>query len=323
VLSKLDLKTMTVTMNAAPAGSVGDDPVIRKFGNLLYVVNRADGNNVTILDATTLALVEQLGTGAGSNPQDVAVEGDDLFVPVYSGTGVVVLHRGKTTFDTIDLGMDDPDGHPDCNAIYAVDTNVYVSCELLDARFAPRGPGKVYVIDASTHAVTKTIAMMNKNPFGVFEAAPGNAPIAGLVTPTVDFSDGSGCVEQISTDVNSASKGCLPTNAQLMGSVERIDFAQLPDQSVVMLMAVAASDFMHANLQGYDLAGKTLWAAPLSPATEKIGDVTSCPNGDIVVSDTTMATNGLRVYGGDLKEITTAALPVGLSPLSSHGLVCY
>ena len=35
--------------------------------------------------------------------------------------------------------------------------------------------------------------MMNKNPFGVFEQAPGNTSIAGdLVIPTVDFNDGSG-----------------------------------------------------------------------------------------------------------------------------------
>ena len=324
VLSKLDLKTMTVTKNAAPAGAVGDDPVIRKAGNLLYIVNRSDGNNVTILDATTLALVEQLGTGAGSNPQDVAVVGDELFVPVFGGTGLVVLHRGTNTIDTIALGAaDDPDGHPDCNSVYAINTSLFVSCELLDATFTPRGNGKIYVVDAATKTVTKTITLMNKNPLGMFERAPGNSAIAGdLVVPTVDFNDGSGCIEHISTDASAVSKGCLVTNTQLAGYAARVDFATLTDGTVMMMMAVAAADFMHANLQGYDVGAAMLWTSPLSPATEKIVDAVACPNGDLVVSDTTMAANGLRVYA-NMTETTTAPLPIGLSPQSAHGLVCY
>ncbi len=324
VMSKLDVASMTVTQNIAPQGAVGDDPIIRKFDNLLYVVNRSDGNNVTILDATTFALVEQLGTGAGSNPQDVAVVADELFVPVYGGTGIVVLHRGTTTVDTVALGAaDDPDGHPDCNSVYAVDNSIFVSCELLDASFNPRGPGKIYVLDSASKTVSKTIAMMNPNPFGLFERAPGNSVIAGdLVMPTVNFMDGSGCVEHITTNQEAASAGCLVTNAKLGGYPTRIDFQTLMDGTVMMMMAVAASDFMHASLQGYDTGAAMLWPAPLSPDTEVIGDAVGCPNNSIVVSDTTMAANGLRIYA-DLKESTTAPLPIGLAPKSAQGLVCY
>src|SRR5690349_8386996 len=81
IMSAVDVDTQTVTKNVAPQGAVGDDPMVRHFGSELFVVNRADGNNVTILDARTFALVEQLSTGAGSNPQDVAVRGNQLFVP--------------------------------------------------------------------------------------------------------------------------------------------------------------------------------------------------------------------------------------------------
>ena len=53
-----------------------------------------------------------------------------------------------------------------------------------------------------------------------------------------------------------------------------------------------------------------------------IGDVAVCPAGELVVADTAMTGAGLRVYQGQT-ELTTAALPVGLRPLSSRGLVCY
>ena len=322
VLSKLDLATMTVAPNLA-AGAVGDDPIIRKVDHLLYVVNRSDGNSVTILDATTLAVVEQLGTGAGSNPQDVAVVGDELFVPAFGGVGLVVLKRGSTTIDTVDLSKDDPDGKPDCNSIYAIDTDLYVACELLDASFAPRGPGKVYVVDAASHLVTKTLTLTTVNPFGVFERSPLTSPLGGdLVIPTVNFADGSGCVERISTGPSAAAKGCLVTNTALAGSPSRIDFQTLPDASVMMWIAVAAADFVHASLRGFDLGSATLWASPLSAATESVVDVIGCPNNTLVVADQTMASNGLRVYA-DLTEKTTAPLAVGLAPKSAHGLACY
>src|SRR5205085_1469843 len=59
VMSSLDITTMTMTTNVAPAGAIGSDPVLRKLGNELFVVNRFGGNNVTILDANSLTVKEQ------------------------------------------------------------------------------------------------------------------------------------------------------------------------------------------------------------------------------------------------------------------------
>ena len=68
VLSTLDPISLTVMKNVGPAMAVGDDPILRHIGNELFIINRADGNNITIVDDQSLALVEQLGTGATSNP---------------------------------------------------------------------------------------------------------------------------------------------------------------------------------------------------------------------------------------------------------------
>jgi hypothetical protein len=187
VLSVLDLTTLQVTQNAAPAGSVDSDPVLRKFGDELFVINRSD-NNVTILSASDFSLVEQIGTGAGSNPQDVALKGNKLYVPVFGGAGVAVLTRGSTTVATIDLSANDPDGKPNCISGAIVGNDLYVVCELLDASFKARGPGKVFVIDTTTDTVqtAKTVTLTYKNPFGFLETIPSSLPMGGdLVIQTI------------------------------------------------------------------------------------------------------------------------------------------
>ena len=57
VMSVVDVAAGTIQTNVAPAGAIGEDPILRQFGDELFVVNRAAGNNVTILDASTFALV--------------------------------------------------------------------------------------------------------------------------------------------------------------------------------------------------------------------------------------------------------------------------
>lgn len=324
VLSTLDptAATLTVMMNVGPAMAVGDDPILRHIGNELFIINRADGNNITILNDQTLALVEQLGTGAGSNPQDVAVVGSKLYVPTFGTAGVTVLTRGQTTTTIIDLSADDPDGKPNCASAFRVGADIYVSCELLDAAFNPRGPGKVYVIDSGTDTVRATLTLQNVNPFGVFEQIPSGAPGAGeLLTATVSFADGSGCIERVTPGATPAAPGCLVTNATLSGFASRIAF-QVDSSGSTLLVSVPSSDFVHQNLRRYDLATNTLAPAPVNPDTQVIGDVEACPTGQLVVSDTKMNANGLRVYEGSVEK-TTAALPIGLKPASARGLVCY
>src|SRR5262249_27213317 len=156
-------------------------------------------------------------------PQDVAVVGNKLYVPVFGGSGVAVLTRGSTTVATIDLSADDPDGKPNCISAVAVGSDLYVVCELLDTNNKARGPGKVYVIDTSSDTVqtAKTMTLTYKNPFGLLERIPDGAPMAGdLVIPTVGdypFMTTVGCVERISPGASPTAAGCLPTDADLSG----------------------------------------------------------------------------------------------------------
>jgi hypothetical protein len=319
ILSTVNVEAKTVMQNVAPQGSVGDDPMLRHFGNELFVVNRSDGNNVTILNAQTFALVAQLATGTGSNPQDVAVSGNKLYVPVFGGKGVAVLTRGSNTIDTIDLSADDPDGKPNCNSDFIVGTNLYVSCELLDDTMQflpPRGPGKVYVVDLGTNQITHTVTMMSTNPFGIFEQLPSG----DLAIPAINFADNSGCVEKITTGATPASGGCVVTNAQL--NIYAIGMAVQPAGSDNLLWMAVSAAFPMSNLQGFDLGTSMLWPAPISPTSEQIESVAVCPDGRLIVTDGTMGAAGARIYQ-TATEQTTAPLAIGLATINANALACY
>ena len=86
VFSTIDVATRAPMTNVL-AGVAGGEPWIRKFGNELFIVNRAGGNNVTIVGGSPFRFVDQFGTGGGSNPQDVAVVGNKMYVPVFDAMG--------------------------------------------------------------------------------------------------------------------------------------------------------------------------------------------------------------------------------------------
>ncbi len=315
-LATLSIPSFALTTNVAPAGSVGDDPVLRRVGGELFVVNRSDGDNVTVLDATTHAFVEQDSTGTGTNPQDVAVHSNKLYVPIYVGKGVAVITRGSSDKPAIiDLSADDPDGNPNCNSAFTVGDDVYVACEDLDANFAPRGNGKIYVIDTASDTVSKTITMMNPNPFGVFQ----QLPTGELVMPTTDFA-GGGCIEKVTTGPSAASGGCIVTNAALGGFVNRVDF-QTVDSASLMWIVVNIS-FGVGNVQEYDLTADMLDPTPITRSVEDPVDLAACSDGSLVISDGASGASGLRVYSDGHEISGDAPIAIGLDTGNANALLC-
>jgi len=328
VLSALDPVSFAVTPNVGPAMAAGADPVLRHFGSELIIINRLPGNNITILDDQSLAFKAQIGTGAGSNPQDAAVVGNKLYVATLAGSGLSVLTRGSAAITPITLPDDDPDHEPNCNSVYLVGTTLYVACGLLDGGFQPRGPGKVYVVDTATDTVKPalTLTLTTPNPISLFEQVPATAPHGGeLLLPTatfapVTFALTGGCVERIVPGATPSAPGCLFTNTDLGGYASRVS-VESSDGDAIAFFAVPTV-FPSSELRAYDLPTAAFWSGALNATSETIGDVVVCPTGEIVVADTTSNANGLRVYNGGA-EVTTAVVPVGKPPKSTHGLVCY
>ena len=315
----VELQGLTATQHVAPTGAVSSDPIVRLIENKLYVVNRFGANNVTVLTPNAFAgAPQQFATGAGSNPQDVAVVGAKLYVPTLAGKGLTVVGAGITAHE-IDLSALDSDGVPNCVSAYKVGTYIYVACALLDENFMPRGNAKVAIIDSATDTVKSalTVTLTTANPISLFEQLPDGNLVISTVPSFTDTTTGG--VELVTTGATPTAAGRIIINTALGGYASALAVSKAG--SPILWMAVSA--YPAGSLRGYDLTSRELWPAAVSPTTQTIGDVTTCADGEVAVSDTTMANNGIRIYASDLTERTTAALAIGLPPTSTHGLACY
>jgi hypothetical protein len=327
VLSRLDIETLSMSQNIVASVAQGD-PVLRQHGDKLYVINRYGSNNITILNAKTLAFEEQISTGEASNPQDVAVVGDKLYVPAMGTKGVVVIEPGASAHKTIDLSAldtvgGDDDGVPECMSAYAIDTRVFVVCGVLDG-FAAVEPAKVAIIDTATDTMVGSLSLTHGNPVGHLERTPADSVFGGdlLLATVPDYIDyTSGCIERISTGTSPAAT-CALTNQELGGYVNATSVAH---DGSTLYIAVATYEAGFTNptgtLEGLDLESGMLWTAPLSSSSQLIVDVAACPNGDVVATDQTFNKGGLRVWSGTT-ERTTDAKPIGMPP-ATNALVCY
>lgn len=322
LVSRLDIATLDMQQNAVP-GAATSDPVLRHIGDSVYIVNRSVGENITILDAHSLAPTGQFSTGASSDPQDVAQVGNKLYIPATGTAGVVVMTLPAGTTTTIDLSIavGDPDGKPDCVAAAVVGTDVYVACDLLDSSFTPRANGKIAVIDSTTDTVRTTVALPFKNPQGFFVQTPASSMYAGdLLIETVPSFDTytTGCLARV-TPGTTPTATCAVTNMALGGFVTE---ASVNDTLWLSVIVDANFATVSGKLRSVDLSTGTLATASVSPTAEQIGDVAACPDGTVVAIDSKMNAAGVRVFRSGT-ERTTEAVAIGLPPIFSGGVVCY
>jgi DNA-binding beta-propeller fold protein YncE len=317
-MAAVALPSRTVTKDILH-GAVSGDPVLRAAGTKLYVINRSVGN-VTIVDTSSSSdwsVEAQFSTGSTSNPQDVAVAGNKLYVATYAGPGVEVWDlTTKTQSKVIDLSADDPDGSPNAQSVAVSGTHAYVTLDLLDTATppSPRGPGEIAVVDTATDAVTDTLDLNFSNPYGFF-AARGST----LIVPTLaDFSGVDGCVEQIATGSSSDVMPCLVKNSDLGGTVSAI--AVGASGTYLAVSTFDASFNQTASLRQLDAQGH-LAEQPMTPSAELPTDVALAPNGQLVYAD--QKGGGIRVYDlASQAETTATPLDIGLPPASQNGIVC-
>ncbi len=316
ILSTVGAPTLAVDSGAV-AGVAGSDPAIRRIGDELFVINKFGGDNITVLDAATLQLVEQYATGAGSNPQDVAAVGDKLYVPCLDIGELVVIDRTSGDVTGIDLSAVDDDGVPDCVAAHAVGTDVYVACGLLDT-FAPVEDAVVVVIDTADDSIATTITLPDQNPVGWFAEAGDDLVLT--LQPSFNATD-AGCLATI-TPGTTPTATCAVSSADLGGYVTRA--VTVGDQLLAAVMSYSV-DFATST-------GDVVWidvaAGTVSDSLDGDGvlaqDLAVC--GDhVFVADKAAGAEGIRVFslaGAELSEMSSAALEIGLPPASGNAIAC-
>ncbi len=316
VLTTLTLPGMEVTVNAV-AGVAGGDPVLRAIGDRLIILDRFGGDSVTVLDRE-LNLVGQVTTGTGSNPQDVAIIGTNLYIAAFDATGVLVVDLNDIPggiVKTIDLAaLDGDDGVPDCTSIYAVGSRLYVSCQIIDrTTFAPRGIGKVAVIDTTSDSVEATLDLGATNPFARFQPLP-NGDLVFSTAPGAIFgaANDAGCLEQISTTGTPSVLGCRSENTARNSYPSEVMTVGDSVYFVNVVSFTEATILVNSDA-GESPAGLTVGA--------NVGGLTKCPTGHMVVADTSDGARGLRVFDEAGTALNTAPIDVGwpaaFAPLNS------
>lgn len=320
VLSVVDVTAGTIRTKVV-AGAAAGDPVIRHFGDELFVVNRfgPTGSNVSVLNASSFEVTHQLSTGTNSNPQDVAVIDDLLYLPALDTAGVVVLQRnGAHTL--IDLSSLDPDGKPDCNSIYAVDGKLVITCGLLDG-FAATRDAQVVIYDPTDGSMV-TNTLVARNPVGFLQPTPKSSVFGGdLLVATADYSDHTKqCVLRINPQTGANS--CAVTNAALGGIANHFE-SDATTGTLFMAPTYYDDSFeLRGALRAVDLTSASVAPASWSPVTQAISDLAVCPDGTVITTDSSFGSSGVRIFAAGA-ERTTTPLGIGLPPAPQNGIVCY
>jgi hypothetical protein len=320
-MAVVGLPSLTVVKDVVP-GAISGDPVLRAHGGKLYVVNRSAAN-ITVIDPSSLVwkVEAQFSTGAGSNPQDIALAGSKAYVTLYDRGEVQVWDLGaggspSAPARTIDISSYDEDGVPDANSVVVAGGRAFVTLDLLDTANppVPRGKGKVLVIDTATDAIVTALELRYTNPYD-FMYARGDRLI---VATFADFGGVDGCLEQIALDDEPRTVDCLVENREVNGVINAI--AVSPEDTYIAVSRFDASFKQQANIRRIDASGG-LAPAPMTPAEQIPNDLAWSPTGHLVYSD--VSVGGLRVHdlaGG--REVTTTPLDIGLRPATANAIVC-
>lgn len=317
VASTISIPELEVSQDII-AGVASDDSVVRLRGDTLYIINRFGHDNITRIDAASLAFIDQISTGAGSNPQDVVAVGDKLYIAALNSAGVITID-GQGAMNVIDLAsLDAIDGIPDCQSLALVGTSLVVTCGILD-NFAPSGLGKVAIIDTTDDSVTGSFDLTTPNPFGLLYKTPDQSGLDGdLLIGTVDFGASfAGCIERIGVTPTIESKGCLLDNTELGGYATGL--AQSEGTLTISVTSGFDAGGPVAQARSYDVVAGDLAVDPITGADERAFDVVVCPTGELVFAD---AGGGMRVYGADGVQLTSDVLDIGLPPVGA-GMVCF
>jgi hypothetical protein len=321
VASTIGIPSLEVRVNVID-GVAGGDAYVRHIDGTVYIINSFGSDNITLVDPLGPTFIEQISTGVGTLPQDVAVKGSTIYVAALSAPGVVVLDLDDpgAAPGIIDLSaFDENDGIPDCSSIYRVDDRLFVTCGLLQ-NFSPVGPGKVVVIDTTDNSVAGSFDLESANPFGLLQPTPADSALGGdLLIGAVTFPDLMvGCLERISTGPAPASNGCVVDNAELGGYAS--SYAHGSDDTLYIAVTEGFDPGPISTVRRYDAATATLLPEPMTPPEQSIFDLARCPTGELIMADA--AAGGVRVYTEAGDELTGPVLNIGALPVSK-GLSCY
>ncbi len=301
---------------------VGTDPVGRWHDGLYYVVNRAGGSNLQVLDpAAGFQVVKQFSLGAGRNPQDIAFAPDGTaWVSCYDQAVLlkVDVAAGAVVGTVSTAAFADADGLPETGWMQAVGERLYVTCQRLDRAnyYAPAGPGLLAVFDMAgeawidadpEHPGLDAVTLAGGNPSGQPELSADHARLRLGCVGWYGVADGG--VEEIDL-AQLRSLGYVVTESALGGDL--LDFVTV---STTRAYAIVSDASFHTSVRAWNPAAGALIGTVRASSEYAYADI-DWDGGDwLYLADRSLGASGLRVFAAATGvEQTGSAIATGLPP---------
>lgn len=315
-LSTVNLVTRAVSQDVEPAGS---DATFRWFQGNLYIVNRFGGDNVQVVDGTTLNTVHQWSTGNGSNPQDICfVSPTKAYVTRYESGDLLILNpQTGASPGVIHLGaFADADGIPEMAHMIRVERYVFVALERLSRpSYQPTDSSLVAVIDSQTDTVVdvdpvapgvQAILLTGKNPITQFEFDRTSSRL--LIGCVGAFGVLDGGIEWIDP-VNFRSLGFAVTESALGGELADITWWR-SDHSY----AIVSDPAFNTLLVSWSAASGQKLGTVFAPGGFSLTDSGVNDRDELYVCANDLFNPGLHVFAAGTDAHLAGPLDCGLPP---------
>ncbi|MCX7945061.1 MAG: hypothetical protein N2746_11195, partial [Deltaproteobacteria bacterium] len=118
------------------------DAVAKVFNNIVYVVNRMGADNITVIDPKkNFSIIKQFSVGANTNPQDVAIIDNKMFVTKQLSNYIDIYETTNySKIGSIDISKyADADGNAEPQDMIIYNGKLYLTVLRLDKKnaFAP------------------------------------------------------------------------------------------------------------------------------------------------------------------------------------------
>jgi hypothetical protein len=282
-----------------------------------YLISRLGADAVERLDPLAgWEVALEFSTGAGTNPQDLAVASPGrAYLPLYTRPEVLVVDpRDGTRLDGVDLTpWADADGSPEAASALALEGRVFVTLQRLED-FQPGSPSLLLVLDATSGALLAEVPLSAPNPFARLRYAPGADRL--VVAEAGVFGALDGGLELIDpTDPRPA--GLAIGEAALGGDL--VDAVLLdPDRGYAIVATGGAGAQATTRVVRFDPLAGEVRAELLAADSYAHAALELSPDGaELWVADRTREAPGVRVFStrGD-EELTAAPISTGLPPLA-------
>ncbi len=282
---------------------LGGDPAMSVSAGRAFYVAR-DQDAIFELDACGVPkqrFSAHVAGHGGSDPYGVAVAHDGtLWVPLYLGAAVLLLHPDGTVARTIDLSSYDGDGNPEASDIAILDTpageKAFVTLDRLDPYPKSVQSSLMLRIDVANAHIEDVIVLEGRNPYSMtldgailWLSEPGNWD---------DATEPDAGIERF--DTSTSTTALVVPEARLGGSVGQVavsgscGVAVVGDATAVTATSLVTFD---ANT-GAAIA--TASRSPLATAGFDLGGL-SWVGGDLLVGDRRRAAGGypIHVFSGN------------------------